>query len=416
LRVQRLGSSPIFRAMARLRSSRCAMLLLLSCSRQGSVSGDADAAAHFASIPLQELGGVYVAGITIGGTEEFQVMIDTGSTTLGVASSKCTSCGVTNAYAPGRTAVDEHATATAVYGSTVTAHGWSGEIYEDAVSMGGVTPTVPVRFVAIDSANDFYFAQGRFQGIVGLAPKGRALPGTNGFLDQLVVATHLPNVLATEMCPTSGMLWLGGYDPSFTTAKPQYTPMPPSSPLLLNAYPVHLSSITVAGVSIPVASPEEPDSIVDTGTPNFILVSAAFDALAAQIEANHAFQRIFGGPGGDAGMADAGAIGGSWLSNTTACTAVDETKAELDAALPPLTLVFGTGPSSISVQTLATESYIREVVLSAGGTCFSPAISGTAPDLLNKAAVLGTAVLASSIVIVDRENQRVGFAPHTACP
>jgi hypothetical protein len=32
------------------------------------------------------------------------------------------------------------------------------------------------------------------------------------------------------------------------------------------------------------------------------------------------------------------------------------------------------------------------------------------------AAILGAPILRSNVVIFDRANHRVGFAPHTACP
>src|ERR1700690_899978 len=42
-----------------------------------------------------EHGIAYTASITIGGTQTFALDVDTGSTTLGVAASLCSACGVT---------------------------------------------------------------------------------------------------------------------------------------------------------------------------------------------------------------------------------------------------------------------------------------------------------------------------------
>ena len=93
---------------------------------------------------------------------------------------------------------------------------------------------------------------------------------------------------------------------------------------------------------------------------------------------------------------------------------LSQTKEALDAALPPLTLTFGSSPA-VSVQATATESYL----LTHGGGQWCPSVTPLAPDASSFpgiAAHLGAPLLASNVVIFDRANQRVGFAPHAACP
>jgi hypothetical protein len=93
--------------------------------------------------------------------------------------------------------------------------------------------------------------------------------------------------------------------------------------------------------------------------------------------------------------------------------ALPQTKAQLDAALPPLTMTFGSSPG-VTAQATATESYL----LTYGDGKWCPAIVSRAPDadFPGIAAILGAPMLASNVVIFDRANARVGFAPHTACP
>ena len=86
------------------------------------------------------------------------------------------------------------------------------------------------------------------------------------------------------------------------------------------------------------------------------------------------------------------------------------TKAALDAALPPLTLTFG----SVSIQAAPTESYLFPYMGEAWCSALltDPSVSSELP----LASIIGSPILRSSIVIFDREKNRIGFAPHAACP
>jgi hypothetical protein len=279
----------------------------------------------------------------------------------------------------------------------------------------GSTPSAPVDFVAIDTQSDFFTpamcdsTSGGMQGILGLGPSAAAITGTDAFFDQFVATYHVPDVFATELCDTEGTLWLGGFDPTFTTAAPQYTPLADSF-ISQYYYAVNLASITVAGTSVPVGSDQYPDSVVDTGTSIFILPTTAFNAITTAIAATPAFQSLINS--GDAGAPDGGvSAAASWFSDPDNCVSLSSTKAELDAMLPPLTLVFGSSPS-IQVQALPTESYLESYE---GEWC--PALYAMAPGPdFPLASIIGSPVLRSNIVIFDRANNRVGFAPHTACP
>jgi hypothetical protein len=165
-------------------------------------------------------------------------------------------------------------------------------------------------------------------------------------------------------------------------------------------YTVDLASITVAGTTVAIPTGSYTGTILDTGSSGSSVSPAAFSALDAAIAGSPAFSAIFG------------ASASSFLSGN-ACITLTQTKAELDAALPPLTLTFGTSPG-VSALASATESYL----LTHGGGEWCPAITSRAPDaaFAGIAAILGAPMLVSNVVIFDRANQRVGFAPHTPCP
>lgn len=350
------------------------------------------------------LGGVYTAGTTIG-SQSFQLNIDTGSTTLGVASSTCSNCtGVTPLYAPGATATDEKQTATSQYGSG----SWDGEIYLDSTAMPPET-AFPLKFAAITKQTDFFQPQqtscnspdGNMQGILGMGPSGSAVTGTQGYFDGLLGANSgMPNVFTAELCDSGGSLWLGGYgDSSVMTAQPQYTP-------IINAfasfyYAVDLQSVEVNGVTTTIGTSTQSPSIVDTGTSTFLVSTTAYTAITNAIKSSSGATSALGASANTLFPTSGG-------GDTIACANVGKTKAQLDAALPPMTFNFAGG---VVVQATATESYLFPLE---GEWCSG--ITGVNPqELQGIASIFGSPMHRSSVIIYDRGNKRVGFAPHTTC-
>jgi cathepsin D len=351
--------------------------------------------------------GDYAASFSIGGTNNFSLVVDTGSTTLGVASSTCTSCdGVMPVYSPGSTATDEHQTAS----SQFVTGGWSGEIYQDSV---GIDPTTSVEdnLVAIHSQSQFFQTVQCGDGVVGFAPRGSALTGTTGLFDQLVATRGFADVFSLELCPSSGKLWLGGFDSSVMTAAPQYVPIA-NSPYAAYYYVVGLTSIGVLGQTIPLATTAYENAIVDTGTNAFVISSAAYGPLTSLIAASPAFVSAFGADAGASFFApqptnvDAGVVAGA------GCFATSETRQELDSTLPALTLTFGSKPG-ISIQATATQSYLAEGPPGSWCPVIASVETGTSFPF---DAIVGTPVLLSSVVVFDRTNGQLGFAPHAPCP
>jgi hypothetical protein len=211
-----------------------------------------------------------------------------------------------------------------------------------------------------------------------------------------VANQKVSNIFALDLCDTSGTLWLGGYDPSYALGALSYVP-------LLNDivgehyYAVNLSSIEVDGMDAPIGTSEFPDSVLDSGTSVVIIPTAAFSTITLAIAASSKFQEIFG----------VGA-GASFFSNPDNCAHLTQTKAELDAALPPLTLKFG----SVSIQAAATESYL---ISYEGLWCPSLDAMDPGPDF-PLASIMGSPILRSNLFVFDRAGGRVGIAPHTSCP
>jgi hypothetical protein len=361
-------------------------------------SATQEAGAGLLAIPLAACeADAYATSVTLGGSQQFEMLLDTGSTTLAVASTKC-SCSVTPEYTPGSTAKDQNQMVTAQYGSG----SWTGEIYEDTVAVG-TSPSAPDKLVAIDTESTFFQpiqcgAGGSYEGVLGFGPAGGASSGTTGFFEQLVATTGIPNVFATQLCPSGGTLWLGGYDAAATTGAVQYTPKSMAG-LASTYHQVNLVSVTVGGTTIPVSTSTA--SAVDTGTSVFLMGATPYAAITAAIQANAQFTQIFG----------AGFFPAASQSPVPACKGgLTQTKAQLDAMLPTLTLTLGSNPA-IEVQAVASESYLME---SQGAWCTG--MLGIDFGQYPLASIMGAAVLKSSVVVFDQVQNRIGFAPHTPCP
>jgi hypothetical protein len=360
----------------------------------------ADAGLISTAIPLHGCGGTgFTASVVIGNGQAFQLFLDTGSSSLGVVSTACTTCGVISpAYDADAGAVDQGRRASAQYAS-MPPTGWSGEVYEAPVLIVGAPFAVPLDLVAIDMQSNFFTQQlchsNGYQGILGLGRGAVAFAGTNTYPDALADA-GVPDVLTFALCDSSGTLWLGGPP----DASVQYTPM--------TAEP-HFYTLTVsgglvgdAGLTGDAGQPLQPQDwgggFVDTGGTALWLPTVPFNAVISALGQSAAFQSVFGDPA-------------AFFSTSTPCRIVTKSAAELDAMLPPLTLLLG-DDGGVAVSSPATQSYLRPQ--SPG--CYLPALyemtgsRGALPPI-----ELGAPFLRGKTVVIDRARQRIGFGPAT-CP
>ncbi len=356
------------------------------------------------SLPTVSLAGCassgYVAAVTIG-AQAFALIVDSGSTTLGVAATACTGCagaGVSPLYAPGPTAVGLGLTRSETFGDGSS---WSGTVFRDSVSLAANAVLLP--FVAITSQHKFFVPAAcnfvnvpdTYQGIIGLGGAALAVSDTGSYLDTLERTSTLGDAFAVQLCESGGRLWLGGYDPAFAAAAPLFTPLIAASPF----YAVALSDMRVGGTSLGVGPATFGDTLVDIGTTALILPDAAFSALATAVAAHPVFQQNFGSPSFFAG---------------TSCILPSQglTKGQLDAMLPTLTLVF---PSStgktVTVELPATESYLLHQDDTQGNAYYCSGIerAGSSPT------IIGANALHTLLTVFDRQHGQVGFAPQQGC-
>ncbi len=377
--------------------------ILFACSSRTSADPDpappppaadppapAAAAVH---VPLRGASPFWYADVSIGG-QRFSLSVDTGSSTTVVASDACTACASSRRYHAGASAVDQKTPAKGVYdGGDMT---WSGDIVEDDVTIGEA-PAVRVRFGAIASEHNFLSTMGA-DGIIALGPTPLAFPGTTSALDALV-KSGMPDVFAVKLCPGDAHLWLGGFDAAQTKAPVQYAPL--VSAKKLPYYDVKVAGIAVGGRELDVDASTWDTALVDTGGPAFFVPKNVFDAVVTRASENGELAKLLGDPQKFFG-------GGMCVASTL-------TAAEIDAALPPFTLELGDG-SPIRVDLPASQSYLVPSseygsLANADGWCPGIAnIPGPGP-----AFDIGGSILRSLVVVFDRANARLGFAPSGGC-
>jgi hypothetical protein len=390
-----------------------AAVALVGCSREPGAAmnpPDDDAGAYDGpfevpsgpalTVPLTGCGGPgYAAPFAVGG-QTFQLTVDTGSGTLAVASGACASCGVSPAYTPGPSAMDEQKTTSDAY----VMGSWQGEVYSDSVTLGATTAQTTMAIAAIDTQTAFFDRSGCGLGTVPFAPQGivgfgrpaLAVTGTDAFVAKATQAAGIPDVFAVELCPQGGQLMLGGVDPvaGALSGPAQYTPM-----LGASYYQVTVDDLLLGGTSLGYGASDFGAAAIDTGTSVLSLPAPIFQALAAAVEGAPAFSSAFSGMTG-------------WLGTTTCLTSSLDASA-LDAQLPALTLVFPmTGGGTTTVALPATRSYLTPTV-SNGMTYYC---SGILQNPLGTGTVIGTSVMLGQMIIFDVDGARIGFAPQAMCP
>ena len=358
---------------------------------QGDAQGTPDAAplpSGVVAVPLASIGGGYSGPLRFG-AETFQAIVDTGSSSTGVAAATCTGCNVQPEYATTGAAVDKHQTASSTYGDGT---GWKGEVFEDTASIGD-GPAVALDFAAIQSSQGF-FRQGSYQGIIGLGPDAALLPHTTSYVTTAIQKGMAPQI-AFQLCPDSGTMWLGGYDPAATTAPPVFTPMVSGAPYDM----VRVGGASVGGADFGVTGADFGPTIIDTGTTMTFVPTAVLTKLVAAISAAPGYSQVFGT---------------QKLDNQN-CLTTTKSSAEIDAAMPPLGVAFpgaaGAGASA-PIAIPATRAYL--FAQGGGSYCFSVADSSQLAGS-QKVSLIGNTLLAGMITIIDTGTDQIGFAPQTGC-
>lgn len=334
------------------------------------------------AIPLTSLGGGYTAQLRLGG-QPFDVIVDTGSTTTAVADAACTNCGVSPTYMTAG-ATDLHQTASSQYGSG----SWKGEVFEDAAVMGS-RAAVALDFASITSQTGFFQGAG-YQGILGLGPDGLLLPHTTSYVTKLIAA-GMTGEVAFQLCPDTGTMWLGGFDPAAATTAPAFTPLSSQAPY----YIVNVGAASMGSAAALTGSDFGP-TIVDTGTTLTYVPTAVLTAVVNAVNGSSGYSSVFG----------------TQMIADGACLNTTMTAAQIDQALPPLSLSFAGGTTPIAIP--ATRSYLFDQ--GNGSYCFTFSDSSHLFGSAQKVSLFGNTLLGGMLTVVDIDHHQLGFAAQAGCP
>jgi alpha-tubulin suppressor-like RCC1 family protein len=357
----------------------------------------------------------YNAPVTVGG-QSFQLVIDTGSTDTAVALSTCTNCGVSPEYSPASGTCS--GTVSDTYGISVSgsATSWSGENCSALVAVGKELPAVTIQFGGIANQSGFFYPYDcsmnpnntLMQGILGLGPIGGDTLGQatdDAYFNELV-SNGISDKMAVLLCSFGGQMWFGGYDPAYASGSPQYTPMTAAQ----SAYwSVNLTDVGLGGTSLGGADSQ---ATVDTGTGELVLLTAAYNLLTTALTTNSGVASVFGeGSAFGSTAFDSSFFSGAECLAPMGC----QTRADVDSALPPLTLTFPNqgSPGSFTLTLPASQSYLVPIV-SNGATYYCWYVEDAQSNQAGNT-ILGDAVLRANITLFDEGNNQVGFVPQNYC-
>ena len=373
----------------------------------------------------------FSAEIYVAGQGPYKLIVDTGSTTMAVVSNSC-NCNVTPTFdTTGMTATitDDKLYGLYADGSSWKGDGWQGAVSVGDPSLGGSLP-VDITFATIDVSNNFVGdnscgvsqkARDWHQGIIGFAYPSIALSGTDSWFNKYVAATGIANEFTIQMCVTAsgqsaGNLWLGAYDTDYVGGQFTYIPIAAEQ-----HYAVYLNTITVNSQSTSGSTTALPyDSktygpcndltsntycaVVDSGTTFLSLPDTALKTLIATIQADPAFQSVFG-------------ASSSFLSGS-GCYSVGSfaSRATLNAELPTLSFSFGaTSSTAAKDNTVITINAINGYIVVSyddnGNAYYCSGLGSTGTD----AAILGYSFMAQFTIRHDIANSQIGFAPTAMC-
>ena len=336
----------------------------------------------------------FSALVTISEQGPYRLIVDTGSTTLAVVSSECTTCdSVQPTYTPAAgTETNNDQPVTSKYGGGTS---WSGHAYTASVAVGDSSSvsmaiaTIETNDKFIDGANICAVNQGArlglntSQGIIGFAYPMLAIGGTDSWITNYVTATGVSDEFTIQLCPTGGNLWIGSYDAAFVGGPFTYIPIVKTTYYAVMLHDISVVTSSSSGTTStslgyteaeygPCVSTTVQDcSIVDSGTTLMQLPAAIYQALVNFIEADSYYKSVFGSNG----PASVDPLSSSQCAGASSSM---PSLAEMQQKLPRLSLTFTDANSaSVTVSIDAIPGYLSVNYDESGDVFYCAGIGST---------------------------------------
>jgi len=299
--------------------------------------------------------------------QNFEVIFDTGSSNLWVASIQCTEldCLLHNKYdhTKSSTYVENGTNFNIDYASGPV----SGFLSKDTVSVAGLAVTATFAEITDVTGLGTAFAVGKFDGILGMAFQSISVDNIptifqtmvyNKVVDEGVFAFYLPSTSGG-----TGELILGGIDPAHYTGTLAYVPLSSAT-----YWEVALDDVTLGGASVSNTK----KAVLDTGTSLLAGPSTEVSALAAKVGATPF-------------------VNGEY---TIDCSII--------SSLPDIAFVLNNVP-----YTLTGAQY----TLNVEGVCLFAFVGIDIPAPAGPLWILGDVFIRQYYTVFDYSHQKLGFAP-----
>lgn len=368
--------------------------------------------------------GTYFIDIDVGTpSQTLQVVVDTGSTTLVLASSTCIlnetkeACSVPiseglsvgyNMNASSTSSFVEcgdtnYCKAFESYGDGSSGGGY---IVSDVVSLNyGLSAPSYIANLLYETnhlGNNQEITSDNSDGILGLAYPSI---GNNGFpsvFDSLVLAGKVDNIFGMDLQVNGGRLDLGKIDTSSCKQPIQYTPIVEEE-----YYNIQIESITVEGTKATYPDKESQLSIVDSGTTYMLLPDTVYEAVMGGFKKycnSHSTVMSLCGSNGLLNLPEGycGAITDSDLN-------------EIKAHYPPITFTFPLSSGGSFSVDIGGDAYVIYSPYDSPGYpyCATIGIVSSGTDILS---ILGDSFMKGVYTAFDRENKNIGFCSNYTKP
>ncbi len=338
----------------------------------------------------------YSAPVNVGG-QALLAIADTGSTTFGVVSSKCTDCDVTSTYKPGTSSRDDGIKFEADYGMGE----WLGELTNDVVSFAG-GPSVNMAFGAVYDQKDWIAGNvcdltasepgpPINQATMGLGGPANLLNGTDSWVEKANSSFAYP-AITFGLCDQNGAIYLGGYPENNAASTLIYTPMVSAEETPYIA--VAMEGMSVADTDIGAKLSDFGYTIIDTGSTAITFPPDVYAAIASGISSG-----------------TSGAITQDFFDQGQCIAQANTAVSDLNEQAPSLTFNFYNAANASSFNTLtvpAANSYLLAQSDGNGGLVVCPLMVNSGSD--NPQTLLGNTIMRGFLTIFDYEKQQVGFA------
>jgi hypothetical protein len=206
--------------------------------------------------------------------------------------------------------------------------------------------------------------------------------------------------MAFRLCPATGDLWIGGFDPTAAADAVQYTPILPfgsDNPF----YSVQIADVAFGSDDFGFTPADFGTTLVDTGTSISMIPTEVETAMLNTLNSNAAFMTFF--PSQTiADSQSGGCVNGSGVTSEM-----------VDAMLPPLVMSF---PAANKVPFKVTLAPSKSYLSPQGSGQFCWGFTSSGSDASMDGSLIGDTSLAGMLAVFDVEHNQLGFATEQGCP